>query len=259
MVTGQILVAGQVRESFEVRKRFLLAVITLPGFFPGEADLLEGMLEAGLEKLHLRKPGAGDDKSGVGDDKPGRGQDDKTELLERLAPRWASRLVLHGSPVLAERYGIPQVHGAVELRGGQGRSGGGPVVEAPQRGGFVAGAAGGGPLVGGPGAAISTSVHSWKEFEALPAGLAYAFISPLFDSISKPGYRANTALLRQPEGTLPCMPIGLGGIGADTIGEMIHSGWKGAAVLGWIWGEPGAEVRRYEQLKKIIDEQGTIH
>jgi hypothetical protein len=201
---------------------------------------------------------------------PGAGEDDKAALLERLSPRWASRLVLHGSVALARQYGIQQVHGAVELMNGQGRSGGGPLVVGACHGGsLVAGAAGsggaeagateGGLLTEGPGPAISTSVHSWKEFEALPAGLAYAFISPLFDSISKPGYRADTALLRQPEGSLPCLPVGLGGIGADTIGEMISGGWKGAAVLGWVWEEPREAVKRYEQLKKIIDEQGTNH
>jgi thiamine-phosphate pyrophosphorylase len=227
---------GQERESEirEERERFLLAVITLPEFFPGEAEILEGMLEAGLEKLHVRKPGVL--------------EGDKVELLERLAPRWASRLVLHGMPELACQYGIPQIHGAVELMDEKGRSGGGLLVGASHGGGLVA---------GWP--AVSTSVHSWKEFEALPAGLAYAFISPLFDSISKRGYRANMALLGQPEGSLPCMPVGLGGIGADTIGEMISKKWKGAAVLGWVWEEPRGALKRYEQLKKLLDEQGTNH
>jgi thiamine-phosphate pyrophosphorylase len=224
------------------RERFLLAVITLPGFFTGEVELLESMLEAGLEKLHVRKPGVE--------------EGDKVKLLERLTPRWGSRLVLHGMPELASRYGIPQIHGAVELMDGKGRSGGGLLVEASQGGGLVT-AAGDGSVTRWPGPAVSTSVHSWKEFEALPAGLAYAFISPIFDSISKPGYRANEALLGRPEGSLPCMPVGLGGIGADTIGEMISKKWKGAAVLGWVWEEPWAAVKRYEQLKKIIDEQGT--
>ena len=156
-------------------------------------NLLEGMFVAGLEKLHVGTPGA----EGY----------DMVVLLDRLAPRWASRLVLHGSAELAERYGIPQIHGAVELRGGKGRSGGGPVVGASHGGGLVAAAGGGselgatgdGSVTGRPGPAISTSVHSWEEFEALPVGLTYAFISPLFDSISKPGYSANMALLSQPE------------------------------------------------------------
>ena len=205
------------------RGAFMLAVITRPEIFSGEADYLEGLLEAGLTKLHVRKPGAG--------------EKEKIALLERLAPRWAGRLVWHGGRELAEVYGISQVHGSVGLVGGRGKSGGGLPVES------------GGRL------AVSTSVHSWEEMKALPAGLAYAFISPLFDSISKPGYGANMALLEPPGGDLPCLPVGLGGIGADTIGEMIRRGWKGAAVRGWIWEEPREAVRRYERLKKITDEQ----
>ncbi len=193
----------------EEQQDFLLAVITRPDFFAEEEALIIGLLEAGLMKLHLRKPGA--ERASL------------EGLLTRLAPRWAERLVLHGHPELALDHGIRQVHGSVELRDGLW--------------------------------AVSTSVHSWEEFAALPDGLAYAFISPLFDSISKPGYGANPQLLQQPSGNLPCLPVGLGGIGGDTIGEMIRRGWKGAAVLGWIWDHPQDAVERFEQLKKIIDEQ----
>jgi thiamine-phosphate pyrophosphorylase len=186
---------------------FLIAVLTLPGSFAGEADQLEALLEAGVQRLHLRKP-----EMRFGE---------LEALVARLAPRWASRLVLHYQPELAVRFGIPQVHG---------------------------------PLTIGEGTAlrVSTSVHDWEEFAALPEGLAYAFISPLFDSISKKGYRANTRLLSIPEGPLPCRPVGLGGVGAKTIGEMVRRGWTGAAVLGWIWEEPGKAVERFEQLKKAV-------
>ncbi|HEY6901824.1 MAG TPA: thiamine phosphate synthase [Puia sp.] len=184
---------------------FLLAVLTLPGTFSGEADQLEGLLDSGLTKLHVRKP------EGVAEG-----------LLDRLAPRWSAQLVLHGSRGLAERYGIAQVHGGRHLWDGRG--------------------------------AVSTSVHSWVELATLPAGLEYAFISPLFDSISKPGYRANSDLLERVKGTWPCLPVGLGGISAANIGEMLRTGWKGAAVLGWIWGEPDKAVSRFKELKKIIDE-----
>jgi thiamine-phosphate pyrophosphorylase len=218
-------------------KGFLLAVITRPGSFPGEADYLEGLLEAGLTKLHLRKPRAG--------------EKEKTVLLERLAPRWAGQLVWHGSRERALSYGIAQVHGSVGLAGGLGKSGGGLPVETGDRLPTERGGRWGSAVQ----LAVSTSVHSWEEMKTLPAGLAYAFISPLFDSISKPGYGANTALLDLPADDLPCLPVGLGGIGADTIGEMIRRGWKGAAVLGWIWEEPREAVRRYERLKKITDEQ----
>ncbi|HTI89877.1 MAG TPA: thiamine phosphate synthase [Puia sp.] len=213
---------------------FLLAVLTLPVVFDGEVELMEGLLEAGLQKLHIRKPGA----TAV----------EIENLLGRLSARWASRLVLHGSVELALRYGISQVHGAVDYRDGSGRSGGGPFVGVAPVGDEGEGSAA--SAMGGM--AVSTSVHSWEEFALLPEGLAYAFISPLFDSISKPGYVASESLLLQPGGRLPCLPVGLGGIGPDTIKVLLEHGWKGAAVLGWIWEDPAKAVSRYEQLKKTI-------
>lgn len=162
---------------------FLLVVITSPVDIPGELEVLEGLLEAGLQRLHLRKPGGSVEN-----------------LLARLASRWGSKVVVHGSREAASR-----------------------------------------------------SVHSWEELMALPPGLDYAFISPLFDSISKPGYPANGDLLTMPPGPYPCRPVGLGGVSADTVGVMREHGWRGAAVLGWIWEEPRKAVQRYEQLKMIID------
>jgi thiamine monophosphate synthase len=201
---------------------FVLAVITQPETFDGEADRLEELLEAGVMKLHLRKPGAAPEEF--------------EDLVERLASRWGERLVLHGNMrrELAVRYGIPQVHGAVKA--GQEKNG---CMRVGER------------------LAASTSVHSWEELQALPQGLVYAFISPVFDSISKRGYEANKSLQEWPEGVLPCMPVGLGGVGAETIGELLRRGWKGAAVLGWIWDKPGEEVKRFEQLKNIIDDHGS--
>jgi hypothetical protein len=201
-------------------------------------------------------------------------------LVRRLAPRWAERLVLHGpkSRELALRYGVPNVHGAVAYKDGQGYSGGGPAVEGggsmADRDGFAVDGGGSmadrdGPAADGDGLAadgggdgglavhaprlvLSTSVHGWEEFRRLPEGLAYAFISPLFDSISKRGYRANAGLLKRPNGELPCVPVGLGGVSGETIGLMLEQGWKGAAVLGWIWENPQQAVKRLEQLQKII-------
>jgi thiamine-phosphate pyrophosphorylase len=89
-------------------EKFLLVVLTLPGMFAGEADRLAALLEAGVDRLHLRKPAA-----------------DPAELeglLRRLAPRWSERLVLHGGVELALRYGIRHVHGSVDYREGWGRT-----------------------------------------------------------------------------------------------------------------------------------------
>lgn len=212
---------------------FLLAVVSLPGMFAGEGDCLEALLAAGVQRLHLRKPAA----------EPG----ELEALLERLAPRYAERLVLHGggSRALALRYGVPNVHGAVAYRDGSGSSGGGPLVDGPMAAGEDVGDV--------HGLAVSTSVHSWEEFSRLPAGLAYAFISPVFDSISKQGYGAGAGLLQRPCGQLPCMAMGLGGVNSETLGVLLEYGWTSAAVLGWIWKDPGKAVERLEELQKIID------
>jgi thiamine-phosphate pyrophosphorylase len=207
-----------------MRRDFLLAVLTMPGSLAGEADLLEGLLEAGLQKLHLRKPGVEADYL--------------ERLLEQLSPRWGHQLVLHGHRELAERYGISQIHGPVRYRGMAERSGGGGKEIAP-----------------GEGIAVSTSVHFWEEAKELPGGLAYAFLSPVFDSISKPGYKAHSGLLQRPAGSYPCPMIGMGGVGEDRIAELVRHGWDGAAILGWIWEEPREAVNRFFRVKKIVDER----
>lgn len=220
---------------------FMLAVITSPQFFPEEVTILEALLEAGLSRLHVRKPGGEDEKL--------------LYLLHQLAPRWHSRLVLHGSRELAIACDIPQVHGPVRFASGMGMRDAGT----SERGVSGAGASetgmsggGGAMAVLGQGLAVSTSVHSWEEMWALPEGLAYAFLSPLFDSISKKGYQGNPALLQRPPGPCPCKAIGMGGIDGDTIGEVIRGGWDGAAVLGWIWKEPRQAVERLEVLQEAI-------
>ena len=213
---------------------FLLVVLTRPEFFPGEAGYLQGLLEAGVEKLHIRKPGAA--------------VQEVQDLIRQLPERWHSRLVLHGSAevrALAPGLGVPQVHGPVAYEGGR-------IMNGSRLSG------GGGPELSMPGAiAVSTSVHSPEELEALPEGLAYAFLSPLFDSLSKPGYKGEPSLLARPGGRGGCRAIGLGGIGEARIGEVLVHGWEGAAVLGWIWERPAEAVDRYKRLKKIISEYGA--
>jgi thiamine-phosphate pyrophosphorylase len=194
-----------------ISKKFLLIVITAQEYWEGEEDCLEEMLEAGVEKLHIRKSGGAE------------------MLLKRLALRWSSRLVLHGGQdavELARAYGVPQVHGHWHR----------PWGSATQ------------------GIALSASLHSWEEVrEVVPGRLEYVFLSPLFDSISKPGYMAGEGLLRRPEGVAPCGLIGLGGIDKDTIGQVIEHGWDGAAVLGAIWEKPGEAVERFLHLKEIVE------
>ena len=247
---------------------FRLIVITTPTFFPGEAACLEGLLEAGLQTLHLRKPGSTEEAM--------------KDLLRQLSPRWYSRLVLHGSRDLAESFGIPQIHSPVKKsenevksedegkrvdegkRKDEGKRGDEGKREVEEKGGEWEneGDEKNGGVAEKKRLVVSLSLHSWKEYEQIEKmsgdpgeELDYVLMSPLFDSISKPGYMATAGLLQN----LPARysrtvnVIGLGGIDPDTILPVIRHGWDGAAVLGWIWEEPAAAVKRFEQLKHIIE------
>jgi len=201
-----------------MRKDFLIAVITSPDTWDGEADCLEELLQAGLKKLHIRRRG-----------------DTRETLLKRLAPDWSSRLVLHGgreAMEMAVRYGVPQVHGHWS------RPWEDPIApDGPHKS-----------------VALSASTHSWEEVRRItPGTLEYVFLSPLFDSISKPGYLADEGLIRRPEGVTPCKLIGLGGIDHHTISQVMDHGWDGAAVLGYIWEQPEMAVERFKTLKAIVE------
>jgi thiamine-phosphate pyrophosphorylase len=201
---------GTLNPALPVPRSFDLMVITKPDFFLWESDYLKAWLEAGLQKLHLRKP----------KDNPRK----MARLLRRLSPKWHSRLVLHGDTSLAPEYGIPQVHYSYaackkmrELR-----------------------------IIPRENLPFSTSLHYWEEMDHVH--------SPLFEGVSKKRYTPNQRLLRRPEKALACRAIGLGGISAENINQVMANGWDGAAMLGWIWEEPKKAVERFSQLQQVIKE-----
>ncbi|MDR3714979.1 MAG: thiamine phosphate synthase [Puia sp.] len=209
-------------------RSFELMVITRPDFFFWESDYLKALLEAGLQKLHLRKPR----------DNPRK----MVRLLRRLAPRWHSRLVLHGDTSLAPEYGIPQVHYSYAACKKMRELKISPRENLP----------------------FSTSLHHWEEMDQAESGLIpnqegklkYVFISPLFENLSKKSTTTtpNKRLLQRPAKILPCGIVGLGGISSDNIGQVLAGGWDGAAMLGWIWEEPKKSVERFRRIQQAVDE-----
>ena len=79
-----------------------------------------------------------------------------------IRPRFRERVILHDHFELAEEYGLRGIH----LKYNEARTFTG-------RNRF---------------AHVSVSCHSFEEIDALPFEPNYVFLSPVFDSISKPGY-----------------------------------------------------------------------
>jgi phosphoribosylformimino-5-aminoimidazole carboxamide ribonucleotide (ProFAR) isomerase len=82
------------------------------------------------------------------------------------------------------------------------------------------------------------SCHTFNKVDALEGKEAYCFLSPIFDSISKEGYKANfekEALKQFLQKERQIKVIALGGVTAQNYNEIIEMGFDGGAFLGSIW------------------------
>ncbi len=177
----------------------MLIVISDSEFKPGEATLVNELFRAGLDLFHIRKYEA--DKSEL------------KEFVQAIDPEYHERLVLNHHHDLGEGLGLKRFHYSERDRKNW--------EEAKWAG-------------VNPERIYSTSVHSMEEYNGLPEHFSYAFLSPVFDSISKPGYLAESFdfSIRKES---PTKLIGLGGIQADNVNNAIQLGFDGVALLGAIW------------------------
>ena len=115
-------------------------------------------------------------------------------------------------------------------------------------------------IVNIPPSAVSTSFHAWDE--VLDNRFAYGnvFISPVFNSISKPGYNGSInineiAAVRKMLGeeNRYCPAItALGGVDKNVIQTLKQHGFDGAALLGAIWNN-SSPVAAFLETKTAID------
>ncbi|GAB2527772.1 hypothetical protein GCM10027085_17570 [Spirosoma aerophilum] len=110
------------------------------------------------------------------------------------------------------------------------------------------------PTQGSP---FSTSIHHLTAWAELAGKAELVFYSPVFASISKPGYGPSVSLetvsqqiaaIRQQHDRLPRL-IGLGGIQADNIRLVRQAGFDGAALMGALWQSPNP-IDAFDRLKE---------
>lgn len=81
--------------------------------------------------------------------------------------------------------------------------------------------------------------HSIEEIKACKHPYKYGFLSPIFDSISKEGYKAKFDLEELKtflhSGEKPFPIIALGGIESSNISQVKELGFDGVAILGAFW------------------------
>lgn len=138
---------------------------------------------------------------------PGASLRDMRNLIEAIGQRYHGRLRLHGHFILASEFNLGGLH--LNRR----------CMEVP-------------PFYSGP---VSRSCHSVEEVRR-SKGCDYVTLSPVFDSISKPGYRAafSTGELVSLNEIAEPGVIALGGVRPDRIKEIEKYNFRGFAVKGGI-------------------------
>ena len=177
----------------------MIIVITRPDFFGGEAEKIAQLLQSGRADL-------------VHIRKPRASQSEVEQLLFSIPTELYSRLVLHDHHSLAIKYGLRGVH--LNSRNPE-------------------------PPTGWSGA-VSISCHTLSELsECRRKPYAYMSLSPIFDSISKRGYRsafsADDIAAARSQGLIDERVMALGGITFDKITEIKEMGFGGAMILGDAW------------------------
>jgi thiamine-phosphate pyrophosphorylase len=86
---------------------------------------------------------------------------------------------------------------------------------------------------------LSAACHTLDELAARRATVDYCFLSPIYDSISKPGYRGHftpEALRRAHDSRLiDEHVVAMGGVTRDRIPSLAALGFGGVALLGDVW------------------------
>jgi len=174
-------------------------VVTRPDYFEGEAERINQLFRNGMQVLHIRKPG--NDPAAF------------RQLMAEIEPVFYDRITVHQHHELAAAFSLIRLHYPEKKRPSAGELG------EMKRAGFI----------------VSTSIHDLNALKDC-AAYDYVFYGPVFNSISKPGYKSVLAT----DFTLPVRKdgpqlIAIGGVTLSKLQILKDMNFDGAALLGAVW------------------------
>ena len=182
-------------------KNMKLIAITKPDFYDGEAAFIKRLFESGFDIVHLRKPYCRDVARRVH-------IDCICNILNELSSEERSKIVVHDYPELYYEFSLKGIHINKNI------------VKYPE----------------GYQGFKTRSCHSLEEVKLYKDDFDYVFLSPIFDSISKQGYKSaftQDELRRaSEEGIIDEKVVALGGVTYDRISLLKDLGFGGAAMMG---------------------------
>ena len=192
-----------------------MVVITNPFLIENEFQIIHQLFEEGLALLHVRKPAYS--------------EKDMRSFLSNIDEIHFSKLVLHEQHHLAHEFKINNIHLKEKNR-----------IEISENFQKTV-------------SYLSTSVHNINDFNELFACFDVAFLSPVFESISKEGYGRNSNILETIANrtNFNTKLVALGGVSEDNIKIALDSGFDNVALLGSIWLQENP-IQKFKQCQKIV-------
>lgn len=154
--------------------------------------------------------------------KPGWTAEQYVALLDAINPDCYDRLLIRDQPLLAARYGLAGVHWSGEAKAFH--------ATALYR-------------------ENSTGIHSSGEITLTDKRYNLLLLSPVFNSISKPGYHGRAGGMLTNKDSRPV--LALGGVNHTNIILLKQWQFDGAALLGAIWKTPAKAVDNYYRIQQL--------
>lgn len=180
-----------------------MIVISSPAAVANQGKIINNLFNEGLKLLHIRKPNAT--------------KDYVVSIIESINLGHHSKLVLHQEYELASEFNIRHIHFTEKTM---------PDFEKITTG-----------LGNKREWVFSASTHSIETFNKLPGHFTYAFLSPVYESISKFGYVSEVDIIKSvnERTNFKTKLVALGGITNKNINETLINGFDDIALLGSIW------------------------
>jgi thiamine-phosphate pyrophosphorylase len=191
-----------------------MIVITNPSAIANEIDIIDSLFKEGLFLLHIRKP----DFTVI----------EMTQFIDQIKPEYRDRLVIHHHHELAKDFGINRIHFSEKERRNS------SLIDSERK-------------------TFSTSTHSIEDFNSLENDFDYAFLSPVFTSISKENYHPKTNLFEalKLRTNNNAKVIALGGINSENIKTALENGFDDVALLGSVWNSENP-IKQFKLCQKIV-------
>ena len=196
----------------------MILLISTENNIKDEIIILNQLFEAGLELFHLRKPE--------------KNYKAHCDYLNQIETKYHNRVVVHFFHELINKYDLKGIHFQEQKRR--------DCLDMSTD--YFAG-------LKMNDKTISSSFHELEELEKCEFEFNYHFLSPIFSSISKPGYKGRGFDVNYIDKKI----IGVGGVTIENLSKFLALGYKGVGVIGSVWNNSNP-IKQFKEMMNYSKE-----